>query len=147
MLYLFRLDFLPDSLFKLPSLTTLDVSNNKLHHIPKELWSAPKLKDVNASFNLLADLPNFFILPSFDFSSSSGELSKRSFDLSSSPPVSEKSSVSLSSDDDSSIEDARLMRSIQLATINLNPQEITHHRYYSIDNLQDLFHIHFLFFF
>lgn len=111
-------------------LVVLDVSNNKLHHIPKEIWTAPKLKEINASFNLLSDLPNFFILPSFDFTSSSGDFSKRSsFDLSSSPPVSEKNSVTLSSDDDSSLEDARLMRSIQLATINLNPQEITHHRY------------------
>lgn len=115
-----RLDFLPDALFKLPSLMVLDVSNNKLHHIPRELWTAPKLKDINISFNLLTDLPNYLTQPSFDTSSSGGELSA-------SPTVSEQSSVSFSDDD--SMDDARMMRSIQLATINITPQELTHHRY------------------
>lgn len=98
----------------------LDVSNNKLHHIPRDLWTAPKLKEINASFNLLTDLPNYFIQLSYDSPGSGGELS-------SSPTVSEQSSVSFS-DEDSSLDDARMMRSIQLATINLTPQELTHHR-------------------
>lgn len=117
----FRLDFLPDALFKLPSLSVLDVSNNKLHQLPKDLWTAPKLKEMNASFNLLTDLPNYLTQPSFDITGSSSD------DLSASPTVSEQSSVSFSDDD--SMDDARMMRSIQLATINLTPQELTHHRY------------------
>lgn len=102
----------------------LDISNNKLHYIPKELWTAPKLKELNASFNLLTDLPNYNTpqpVSSFD-GASSGELS-------SSPTISDQSSVSYSDDDiNNSLDDARMMRSLQLATINITPQELTHHR-------------------
>ena len=122
-IFQFRLDFLPEALFKLSSLAVLDVSNNKLQHIPKDMWTAPKLKEMNASFNLLTDLPNFLNEPAFDIS---GDYGRKSADLSASPVISEKSNISFSDED--SLEDARMMRSIQLATINLTPQEMLHHR-------------------
>lgn len=52
-----RLEYLPDALFSLPALTTLDVSNNKLKKLPYSLWRSPRLRDLNASLNLLRDLP------------------------------------------------------------------------------------------
>jgi Leucine-rich repeat (LRR) protein len=131
--FFFRLDFLPDSLFKLPSLTVLDVSNNKLQKIPIDIWNAPKLKEMNASFNLLVDLPNFLTESPFDITGSS-ELGKK-LDLLTPRRTShgsEKSSISFSDED--SLEDAKMMRSMQLATINLTPQELTHHRYCIILN-------------
>ena len=119
-----RLNFLPDSIFKLPSMTVLHIFNNKLCYIPKELWTAPKLKGLNESFDLLTDLPNYNTpqpMSSFD-GVSSGELS-------SSPTISDQSSVSYSDDDiNNSLDDARMMRSLQLATINITPQELMHHR-------------------
>ena len=123
----FRLDFLPETLLQLPSLTVLDVSNNKLQHLPKEMWTAPKLKEINASFNLLRDLPNYFTKSlsrstEFSFGSSydfTGESSAP-------PPMLEVKNISLSEDD--SLDDARMMRSIQLATINITPQELDHQR-------------------
>lgn len=51
------MEWLPDELFNLPALVTLDVSNNKLPTLPFRLWKAPKLKELNAAFNLLKDLP------------------------------------------------------------------------------------------
>ena len=87
------------------------------------MWTAPKLKEMNASFNLLTDLPNFLNEPAFDIS---GDYGRKSADLSASPVISEKSNISFSDED--SLEDARMMRSIQLATINLTPQEMLHHR-------------------
>lgn len=42
----------------LPALEIMDVSNNKLQSLPENLWRAPKLKELNASFNLLCDLPS-----------------------------------------------------------------------------------------
>lgn len=44
-------------MFRLPSLVTLDVSNNKLRELPFQMWRAPKLKELNAAFNLLRELP------------------------------------------------------------------------------------------
>lgn len=41
----------------LPSLVTLDVSNNKLQTLPYNMWKSPKLKELNAAFNLLKELP------------------------------------------------------------------------------------------
>ncbi|PNF32771.1 hypothetical protein B7P43_G04485, partial [Cryptotermes secundus] len=41
----------------LPSLVTLDVSNNKLQTLPYNMWKSPKLKELNAAFNLLRELP------------------------------------------------------------------------------------------
>ena len=53
-----RLEVLHPAFFSsLKSLTCLDVSNNKLLSLPYELWSASKLKELNASFNLLSELP------------------------------------------------------------------------------------------
>ena len=121
------LDFLPESLFNLPSLMVLDVSNNKLHHLPKEMWTAPKLKEINASFNLLTDLPNYYTgtgTHSLDLSTGMGfDLRKESFSSSSSVEI-----IDVSFSEDDSLDDARMMRSIQLATINLTPQELIHHR-------------------
>lgn len=51
------MDKIPEELFRLPSLTTLDLSNNKLHCIPFQMWRAPKLKDLNISLNLIKELP------------------------------------------------------------------------------------------
>jgi Leucine-rich repeat (LRR) protein len=42
----------------LPSLVTLDVSNNKLQTLPYNMWKSPKLKELNAAFNLLKELPS-----------------------------------------------------------------------------------------
>jgi len=70
------------------------IFNNKLCYIPKELWTAPKLKGLNKSFDLLTDLPNYKTsqpMSSFDGASSG--------DLSSSPTISDQSSVSYSDDD------------------------------------------------
>lgn len=33
------------------------MSNNKIHFVPFQLWRAPKLKDLNMSFNLIKQLP------------------------------------------------------------------------------------------
>ncbi|XP_030762504.1 leucine-rich repeat serine/threonine-protein kinase 1 isoform X2 [Sitophilus oryzae] len=52
-----RIDQIPEAIFRLPNLITLVVSNNKLQLLPFEMWLAPKLKELNASFNLLKDLP------------------------------------------------------------------------------------------
>lgn len=52
-----RLDMIPDCIFKIDNLVTLNVSNNKLQYLPYSLWLAPKLKELNASFNLLKELP------------------------------------------------------------------------------------------
>lgn len=41
----------------MPALQHLDVSNNKLVALPFKMWSAPKLRELNASFNLLHSLP------------------------------------------------------------------------------------------
>lgn len=41
----------------LPSLVTLDVSNNKLQTLPYNMWKSPKLKELNVAFNLLRELP------------------------------------------------------------------------------------------
>ena len=80
------------------------------------------------SFNLLTDLPNFLTETIFDLSGS-GDHGRRLADLSSSPTLLEKSNSSFS--DEESLEDARMMRSMQLATINITPQELMHHRYAS----------------
>lgn len=120
-----RLDFLPDALFKLPSLAILDVSNNKLQHIPIDMWTAPKLKEMNASFNLLVDLPNFLTDVAFDLTSSGDSGKKLDF----SAPRSNKSTpdkFNLSFSDEDSLGDARMMRSMQLATFNLTPQKLVH---------------------
>ncbi|KAM3958672.1 LOW QUALITY PROTEIN: leucine-rich repeat kinase [Aphomia sociella] len=47
----------PPELFSLPSLSTLDVSNNKLRSLPGRMWAAPALRDLNAALNHLKDLP------------------------------------------------------------------------------------------
>ena len=36
---------------------TLNVSNNKLQTLPNNIWNAPKLRELNVSFNLLKELP------------------------------------------------------------------------------------------
>lgn len=59
-----RLEEIPEEIFRLPSLTVLDVSNNKLVDLPFEMWRSPKLKELNAAFNLLKELPT----PSVDVS-------------------------------------------------------------------------------
>lgn len=52
-----RLEEIPEDVFRLPSLTTLDISNNKLQELPFQLWRSPKLKELNVAFNLLKELP------------------------------------------------------------------------------------------
>lgn len=53
-----RLLFLPSEMFTtLPSLATLDASNNKLEILPLEIWKSPKLKELNLAFNMLSELP------------------------------------------------------------------------------------------
>lgn len=51
------LEEIPPEIFRLRSLITLDISNNKLQIIPFEMWKAPKLRELNVAFNLLKDLP------------------------------------------------------------------------------------------
>ncbi|EFX78451.1 hypothetical protein DAPPUDRAFT_320450 [Daphnia pulex] len=85
---------------------------------------------MNASFNLLVDLPNFMTESPFDITGSS-EVGKL-LDLLTPRRTShgsEKSSISFSDED--SLEDAKMMRSMQLATINLTPQKLTHHSLWS----------------
>ena len=53
-----RLDSLPQNLFKLPNLSILDVSNNKLQMVPYVMWTCPSLTEVNLSLNMLSDLPS-----------------------------------------------------------------------------------------
>ncbi len=36
----------------------MDVSNNKLQHLPFEMWLNPTLKELNLAFNLLSELPS-----------------------------------------------------------------------------------------
>ncbi len=53
-----RLEFVPPALFSsLKSLNSLDLSNNKLQFLPFEVWKAPKLKELNVAFNMIAELP------------------------------------------------------------------------------------------
>ena len=53
-----RLEFIHPAFFSsLKSLTSLDISNNKLILLPYEVWKAPKLKELNCAFNLLSELP------------------------------------------------------------------------------------------
>ncbi|RZF34102.1 hypothetical protein LSTR_LSTR009743, partial [Laodelphax striatellus] len=42
-----RLEWLPEELFNLPALVTLDVCNNKLPALPFKMWRAQKLKELN----------------------------------------------------------------------------------------------------
>ena len=53
-----RIDSCPSAVFTdFPCLTTLNLSNNKLESLPASMWLAPKLQDLNASLNLITDLP------------------------------------------------------------------------------------------
>jgi len=53
-----RIDQCPTALFTdFPFLTILNLSNNKLDSLPASMWLAPKLQDLNASLNLISDLP------------------------------------------------------------------------------------------
>lgn len=52
-----RLATIPAEIFHLPSLTILDISNNKLQELYFDMWKAPKLRELNVAFNLLKDLP------------------------------------------------------------------------------------------
>lgn len=109
----------------MPCLTVLDVSNNKLQRLPKEMWTAPKLKEINASFNLLTDLPNYFSRSparTTDFVFGSG------YDFAEPQPPAIFDVGRVSASDDDSLDDARMMRSIQLATNNITPQEMDHQR-------------------
>ncbi|XP_022246027.1 leucine-rich repeat serine/threonine-protein kinase 1-like [Limulus polyphemus] len=54
-----RLDNVPESIFQLPSLIILDLSNNKLQMLHFKVWSSPKLRELNLSLNLLKSLPCF----------------------------------------------------------------------------------------
>uniref|UniRef100_A0A0R3RFC1 non-specific serine/threonine protein kinase n=1 Tax=Elaeophora elaphi TaxID=1147741 RepID=A0A0R3RFC1_9BILA len=54
-----QLSVLPDELFtnRLPVLSFLDVSHNKLCSLPETLWFAPRLRELNVSNNVLFVLP------------------------------------------------------------------------------------------
>ncbi|KAM3721655.1 Leucine-rich repeat serine/threonine-protein kinase [Dirofilaria immitis] len=54
-----NLSALPDELFtsRLPMLNFVDVSHNKLCSLPETLWFAPRLRELNASNNVLFVLP------------------------------------------------------------------------------------------
>lgn len=56
-LFHYSLEEIMPEIFRLPSLVTLDISNNKLQRIPFDMWKAPKLRELNIAFNLLKDLP------------------------------------------------------------------------------------------
>ena len=48
----------PEELLQLPSLITLNLSNNKLGEIPSIIrWNCPKLQELNLSHNVLVDVP------------------------------------------------------------------------------------------
>ena len=67
-----RLEIIHPAFFStLKSLTSLDLSNNKLLSLPYELWSASKLKELNVSFNLLSELPMSDLVKNDDFDSDS----------------------------------------------------------------------------
>ncbi|VVD05359.1 unnamed protein product, partial [Leptidea sinapis] len=53
-----RLEELPSDLFTLPSLASLDVSNNKLRALPCSMWSAPVLRDLNKSASRSPSIDN-----------------------------------------------------------------------------------------
>jgi Leucine-rich repeat (LRR) protein len=52
-----RLETIPEDIFHLPCLITLDLSNNKLQALSSQMWRSPKLKELNVAFNLLKELP------------------------------------------------------------------------------------------
>ena len=52
-----RLDSLPASLLRLPVLSILDASNNKLQTVPFAMWTCTSLRELNLSLNMLSDLP------------------------------------------------------------------------------------------
>ena len=99
------------------------------------MWTAPKLKELNASFNLLKDLPNY-LTAKMQLAKSSGEFSfGGSYDLgadslTSAGTLADAAKTASSLADDDSLDDARMMRSIQLATINITVQELDHHRFH-----------------
>ena len=53
-----NLTHLPQCLFQLPLLATLEVSYNQLTTLPNNVWIAPKLQQCSCSNNLLASLPS-----------------------------------------------------------------------------------------
>ncbi|CAL8114388.1 unnamed protein product [Orchesella dallaii] len=53
-----RFESVPEELFTyFPSLTILNIANNKLQSIPPTMWTAMKLQELNLSLNLLTELP------------------------------------------------------------------------------------------
>jgi hypothetical protein len=127
------LDFLPNALFKLPTLAVLDVSYNKLQQIPIDMWTAPKLKEMNALFNLLVDLPYFLTEIAFNVTGG-GDLGKK-LDFSAlrgNKLIPDKTNLSFSDED--SLGDTRMMRSMQLATINLTLQKLIYLRWGLVEN-------------
>ena len=86
-----RLESIHPAFFSsLKSLTSLDLSNNKLNFLPYEVWKAPKLKELNCAFNLLSELPlseevkSVSDLSDFDSDSVSDANSEMTFDYESS---------------------------------------------------------------
>lgn len=53
-----RFECVPEEIFTcFPSLTILNLANNKLQSIPPTMWTAMKLQELNLSLNLLTELP------------------------------------------------------------------------------------------
>uniref|UniRef100_A0A0N4ZX28 non-specific serine/threonine protein kinase n=1 Tax=Parastrongyloides trichosuri TaxID=131310 RepID=A0A0N4ZX28_PARTI len=62
-----ELTTLPPQLFSsafFPSLKVLNVSKNSIKYLPSNIWSSTTLKELNASYNLIHDLPSLVV--SFD---------------------------------------------------------------------------------
>ena len=118
-----RLECLHPAFFSsLKSLTSLDISNNKLQTLPYEMWSAPKLKELNVAFNMLSELPmreEVFIQDS-----GSSDLDNDSV---TSDNVSE-TNIDMDSSDNTSLDDST--RSIQSRN-TLNRCDLRHHSLWS----------------
>lgn len=115
-----RLEYLHPAFFSsLRSLTCLDISNNKLQSLPFEMWSAPKLKELNVAFNMLSELPMHEELQ--DMSSDHDNDSVTSDNLS-------ETNIDLDSSDNTSLDDST--RSIQSRN-TLNRCDLRHHSLWS----------------
>lgn len=120
-------------MFSLPSLVTLDVSNNQLQTLPYAMWRAPKLKELNAAFNLMRDLPSVPPDHQHGVGTPVDSLSVSSVDSSRSSTDTCGGGIVLEGLDDllSPADDALDNRSLYASSKTLRQRDLAHHNLWS----------------